>query len=137
MVQNVGYWYFSQVRTILLHTQRFFSNFYISNGTDENGEEKLQRVPCVFMSTDKSALAMINNNTDTVLESAPKMVLTIAELKLNNEKMSGSPYYEYVSDVTEKYFDISFSESMLGYPLPDSHLEMAVLDTNNASANSS
>lgn len=105
MVQNVGYWYFSQVRTILLHTQRFFSNFYISNGTDENGEEKLQRVPCVFMSTDKSALAMINNNTDTVLESAPKMVLTIAELKLNNEKMSGSPYYEYVSDVTEKYFD--------------------------------
>ena len=33
--------------------------------------------------------------------------------------------------------DISFNESMLGYPLPDSHFEIAVLETNNASASSS
>ena len=38
---------------------------------------------------------------------------------------------------TEKYLDISFNESILGYPLPDSHFEIAVLETNNASANSS
>ena len=37
---------------------------------------------------------------------------------------------------TEKYLDISFNESILGYPLPDSHFEIAVLETNNASANS-
>ena len=78
MVQHVGYWYNAQIRTMILHTQRLFSNFYISNGTDENGEDILQRVPCVFMSTDKSAVAMINNNTDTVIESSPKMVLTIS-----------------------------------------------------------
>ena len=41
------------------------------------------------------------------------------------------------SIVTEKKREISFNESMLGYPLPDSHLEMAVLETNNASASSS
>lgn len=105
MVQNVGYWYNAQVRTMILHTQRLFSNFYISNGKDEKGEEQLVRVPCVFMSTDKATVAMINNNTDTILESAPKMVLTISEIRLNNDKMSGSPYYEYVSDVTEKYFN--------------------------------
>ena len=35
---------------------------------------------------------------------------------------------------TEKYFDISFSESIFGYPLPDSHFDMAVLDTYSASA---
>ena len=33
--------------------------------------------------------------------------------------------------------EISFKESMLGYPRPDSHFEIAVLDTNKASANSS
>ena len=38
---------------------------------------------------------------------------------------------------TEKNFDISFNESMLGYPLPDSHFEIAVRDTYKASANSS
>ena len=105
MTQNVGYWYNAQIRTMILHTQRLFSNFYISNGTDENGEEKLMRVPCVFMSTDKATVSMINNNTDTVIESAPKMVLTISEIRLNNDKISGSPYYEYVSDVTEKKFN--------------------------------
>ena len=105
MVQHVGYWYNAQIRTMILHTQRLFSNFYISNGKDDKGEDILQRVPCVFMSTDKSAVSMINNNTDTVIESSPKMVLTISEIKLNNDKISGSPYYEYISDVTEKKFN--------------------------------
>ena len=105
MTQDVGYWYNAQIRTIILHTQRLFSNFYISNGLKEDGTEDLVRVPCVFMSTDKSAVNLINNNTDTVIESAPKMVLTISELKLNNDKMSGAPYYEMVTDVTEKKFN--------------------------------
>ena len=33
------------------------------------------------------------------------------------------------SIVTEKNFEISFRESILGYPLPDSHFEIAALDT--------
>lgn len=105
MTVDVGYWYNAQIRTIILHTQRLFSNFYISNGKKDNGEEDLVRVPCVFMSTDKSAVNLINNNTDTVIESAPKMVLTISELKLNNNLISGAPYYEYISDFNEKKFN--------------------------------
>ena len=35
---------------------------------------------------------------------------------------------------TEKNLEISFSESMLGYPLPDSHFETAVLETYNSSS---
>ena len=104
-MQNVGYWYNGQIRQLILHTQRLFSNFYISNGKKENGEEDLVRVPCVFMSTDKSTVALINNNTDTVIESAPKMVLTISELKLNNNLISGDAYHEYESDFNEKYFN--------------------------------
>lgn len=107
MTADVGYWYNGQIRTMILHTQRLFSNFYISNGKKENGEEDLVRVPCVFMSTDKSTVNLINNNTDTVIESAPKMVLTISELKLNNNLISGAPYYEMVTDVTEKKFNES------------------------------
>ena len=32
-------------------------------------------------------------------------------------------------EVLEKNLDISFNESILGYPLPDSHFETAVLET--------
>jgi hypothetical protein len=105
MTVDVGYFYNEQIRTIVLHTQRLFSNFYISNGKDENGNDELIRVPCVFMSSDKATVSLINNNTDTVIESAPKMVLTISELNLNNNLISGAPYYEMVSDINEKYFN--------------------------------
>ena len=105
MVQNVNYWYNAQIRHIILHTVRLFSNFYISDGKDDNGKDILRRIPCTFMSTDKSAAAMITKNTDTIISSAPKMILTIDNIKLNNEKSSGAPYYEYESEMTEKKFN--------------------------------
>ena len=105
MVANVGYWYYGQTRNLILHTVRLLSNFYVSNGKKENGDEDLIRVPCTFMSTDKSVLNQINNNSDNVLLSVPKMVLTISEIKLNNDKISGTPYYEYETEITEKQFD--------------------------------
>lgn len=105
MTQNVNYWYNSQIRTLILHTQRLFSNFYISTGKDENGDDKLKRVPVVFMTNDKTVASIINKNTDTIIETAPKMVLTISDIHLNNDKFSGSPYYEYETEVTEKKYD--------------------------------
>ena len=105
MVQNVNYWYNAQIRHIILHTVRLFSNFYISDGKDDNGKDILRRIPCTFMSTDKSAAAMITKNTDTIISSAPKMILTIDNIKLNSEKSSGAPYYEYESEMTEKKFN--------------------------------
>lgn len=105
MVQNVNYWYNAQIRHIILHTVRLFSNFYISDGKDDNGNDILRRIPCTFMSTDKSAAAMITKNTDTIISSAPKMILTIDNIKLNSEKSSGAPYYEYESEMTEKKFN--------------------------------
>lgn len=108
-MKNVNYWYNSQIRTIILHTQRLFSNFYISEGKDENNKNILRRIPCVFMSSDKSAATIINKNTDTIIQSAPKMILTIQDIKLNNELSSGSAYYEYESEITEKKFDDSIN----------------------------
>ena len=105
MVQNVNYWYNGQIRKIILHTLRLFSNFYISEGKDENGKDILRRIPCNFMSSDKSAASMLIKNSDTIMQSAPKMILTIQDIKLNNEMSSGSPYYEYESELTEKKFN--------------------------------
>ena len=105
MTVDVNYWYNAQVRTIVLHTQRLFSNFYISTGKDENGKDKLKRVPVIFMTSDKSVASIINKNTDTIIETAPKMVLTISDIRLNNDLISGSPYYEYETEITEKKFN--------------------------------
>ena len=99
---EANYWYNGQVRKIILHTLRIFSNFCISTGKDKNGKDILRRVPVTFMSSDKSALYQINNATDTVIETCPKMVLTISEIKMNNDWSYAAPYEPYETDVTEK-----------------------------------
>lgn len=102
---NTNYWYYAQIRTIILHTLRLFQNFCVSEGIDDDGNPILRRVPCVYMSTDKSVVYMLNNASDTVLETVPKMVLAISEVKLNNDKISGAPYFEHQTSVTEKKFN--------------------------------
>lgn len=102
---DTNYWYYGQIRLLILHTLRLFQNFCVSEGMDENGNPILRRVPCVYMSTDKSVVYMLNNATDTVLETCPKMVLSISNVKLNNDKIAGSPYYAYETSITEKRFD--------------------------------
>lgn len=99
---EANYWYHGQIRKIILHTLRIFSNFCISTGKDEKGKDILRRVPVTFMSTDKSALYQINNATDNVIESCPKMVLTISEIKTNSERGYSAPYEPYESEITEK-----------------------------------
>ena len=102
---DTNYWYYGQIRTIILHTLRIFQNFCISEGLDEEGNQILRRVPCVYMSTDKSVVYMLNNATDTVLETCPKMILAINNVKLNSQLQSGSPYYAYETSITEKKFN--------------------------------
>ena len=41
------------------------------------------------------------------------------------------------NEETEKNFDMFFNDSILGYPFPLSHFEIAVLETNNCSASCS
>ena len=102
---EASYWYHGQVRKIILHTLRLFSNFCISTGKDKDGKDILRRVPVTFMSTDKSALYQINNATDTVIETCPKMVLTISEIRPNNDRGYAAPYEPYETDVTEKVWN--------------------------------
>ena len=91
---DTNYWYYGQIRLYILCALRLFQNFHISEGKDENGNDILRRIPCTFMSSDKSVVYMLNNGTDTVLESCPKMILSLSDVKLNNDKISGAPYWE-------------------------------------------
>lgn len=102
---NTNYWYYGQIRHYIAHTLRIFQNFNISEGYDENMKPILRRIPCVYMSTDKSVANLLNNNTDTVLTSCPKMILVLSNVRLDSEKMSGPAYYPVHSHITEKRFN--------------------------------
>ena len=102
---DTKYWYYGNIRHMILCVLRLFQNFCVSSGVDEDGNQILKRVPVTFMSTDKSVVYMLNNNTDTVLQTVPKMVLALSNVKLNNDKISGAPYYPDATSFTEKKFN--------------------------------
>ena len=102
---DTKYWYYGNIRHMILCVLRLFQNFCVSSGVDEDGNQILKRVPVTFMSTDKSVVYMLNNNTDTVLQTVPKMVLALSNVKLNNDKISGAPYYPDETSFTEKKFN--------------------------------
>jgi hypothetical protein len=104
-MDNTNYWYFGCLRHYILCTLRLFQNFCISEGKNEEGNDILRRVPCVYMTTDKSVAYMLNNATDTVLQSCPKMILALSDVKLNNNKISGAPYFAHETSITEKKFN--------------------------------
>ena len=98
---EASYWYYGQIRKIILHTLRIFSNFHVATGTDKDGKPILRRVPVQFMSID-SPLYKINNATDTIIETCPKMVLTISQIKMNNDRAYPVPHEPYETEFTEK-----------------------------------
>lgn len=104
-MQNTNYWYNAQIRHIILCVLRLFSNFQISEGLDSSNKPKLRRIPVTFMSTDKSVVYMLNNASDTILETVPRMILTISNVKLNTDKSAGATYYEHQTSITEKNFN--------------------------------
>lgn len=105
MPVDVSYWYSGRLVNLIRQTLRVFSDYYISIGKDDNGEPILKRVPVTFMSTDKSAVALLNKNSDSTLQSFPKMILCISRIGMGKEINSGAAFEEDEDSVTEKYFN--------------------------------
>ena len=100
----------------------------LSNNVTEAG------VSALFPNTGKNNKSTIRvSNVQQIKEiylSMHALFSSSAAIMISSEQIRSSI-------VTEKYLEISFRESRFGYPLPDSHLEIAVLETNRASASCS
>ena len=105
MVALTDYWYYGQIERIVLHTCRFFCNFYISVGKDANGEDILKRVPCQPAFKDKTVASLIAGNSDNVMQFAPRMIVQLHQILLKHEKAVGPAYYTEKSIITERLFD--------------------------------
>lgn len=105
MPVDTNYFYSARLYKLILHTLRLFSDYQISIGVDEDGNPILRRVPVVYMSSDKSALMLLNKGSSATLQTLPKMILALTNVKLNQQYDSGAVYEENEIAVTEKKFD--------------------------------
>lgn len=105
MPVDTNYFYSARIYKLIASTLRLFSDYYIATGIDGEGKPILRRVPVVYMSSDKSALTILNKASASILETLPKMVLALSSVKLNEDQDSGAVYEEDEVEVTEKQWN--------------------------------
>ena len=73
------YFYDNQIRRFLLQFAKIFSNWYVTQGNDPNGNPILVRVPIQYGDSSRQAATIIANNSASNLPSAPLMTYFIKE----------------------------------------------------------
>lgn len=86
-MQNIEFFYDSQIRTHILHIGRVFMGFQISIGKDpKTNEDMLQTVPCRFVASDRQVASILNNVSENIIHTAPFMTYHIQEMDISRER---------------------------------------------------
>ena len=85
------HFYDGQIRRYLVQIIRLFSNF-----TVKAGDGTLSRVPVVYGDPDRQASAVVNQNSENSLLSAPKIVVYITDLDLDRTRLGDASFVSKV-----------------------------------------
>jgi len=88
------YFYDNQIRRFLVQFARIFSNWYVTKGTDPNGNKILIRVPIMYGDQSRQASNVIANNSPSNLPAAPLMSFYISGLEYNQKWMQDPTFVD-------------------------------------------
>jgi len=91
------FFYDNQIRRFLLQFAKIFSNWYVTNGKDPNGNDILIRVPIMYGDQSRQVSTVIANNSASNLPSAPIITYWISGLEYNQNWMQNPTYIEKVN----------------------------------------
>jgi len=79
------FFYDNQIRRFLIQFAKIFSNWYVTNGKDPNGNDILVRVPIMYGDSSRQASTILANNSASNLPSAPLITYYISGLEYNQK----------------------------------------------------
>lgn len=91
------FFYDNQIRRFLLQFAKIFSNWYVTNGKDPNGNDILIRVPIMYGDQSRQVSTIIANNSASTLPSAPIITYWITALEYNQSWMQNPTFVEKVN----------------------------------------
>lgn len=103
------YFYDSQVKRFLIQFSRIFSNWYVTFGTDPNGNPILHRVPIMYGDSSRQVSTIIANNSAANLPSAPLMTYYISGLEYD-QRRTQDPYYIDKMYVRQRTYNVDTGE---------------------------
>jgi len=104
MADDVNYFYDGQVRRFLLQFARMFSHYQVTFGLDPTGNPVYKRVPIKYGNASKNASAILRNNSDNTVLSAPLMSFYIAGMEYDRQRVQ-EPYHVDKMNVRERTYD--------------------------------
>lgn len=113
---KVDYFYGAQVERIMKHMIRLFGNFNISDGYDENGKQRLRRVPCRNGDISRQAAVQLHENSENKLPSAPFITVSISSMNISRANVRAPMTNQTVVGVNKQNADTKeYSNQLEGY----------------------
>lgn len=92
---KVDYYYDAQFRRVLKHLIRIFGEFQVKFTIDDEGNPVYRKVPCRYADISRLAAAIINGNSENIMNSAPIMTISVQSLKMDRASVR-SPVSETI-----------------------------------------
>jgi hypothetical protein len=100
--KNLDYWYDEQIKRYLIQIIRIFSNFQTREYT-KNGV-KYNRVPARYGDANRMVAAIMRNNSENIINSAPFISVTIQSLQPARDR-THEPFLVDTTQVAEREFN--------------------------------
>lgn len=98
------FFYDQQIRRFLLQFAKIFSNWYVTNGKDPNGNDILIRVPVMYGDQSRLVSTVIANNSASNLPAAPIITYYIAGLEYD-QKRTQEPFFVDKVNVRQRAYN--------------------------------
>ncbi len=103
------HFYEGQVRKFLTQFIRILSNFSVETGKDASNNVKLRAVPVVYGDMTRQVANIIRNNSENVMQYAPRIAAYVTALNYDRERMQ-NPYHIEKQHLKERQFDEATGE---------------------------
>jgi hypothetical protein len=86
-----SYFYSKQTRKFIVQFMRMFNNFQVMY-LDTNGNPYLQQVPVIYGDQDRQAAAIVDNNSQSTIQTVPQIAIYITDYKYNQQRLQDSSF---------------------------------------------
>jgi len=101
-----NFFYDEQIRRFVIQFIRMVSNFQVEFGRDRNGVVALQRVPVIYGDSSRQVASIINQGSESYLNSVPVMAAYISGLTYDRARVQ-NPTFVSKMQLRERYYDAS------------------------------
>lgn len=98
------FFYDNQIRRFLLQFAKVFSNWYVTNGKDPNGNDILIRVPVMYGDQSRQVSTVIANNSASNLPAAPIITYWISGLEYD-QRRTQEPFFVEKVNVRQRAYN--------------------------------